>query len=84
MLILTIATSKKRRNEARFEQFDGIGRLKTFARITQSNIGLRESLSIKHCDQHQEQHDSNCHLSSPFRNGKVKEKNDALSLLRSM
>jgi hypothetical protein len=57
MLILTIATLENRRNEAGLEQFDGIGRLKISARITQSNVGLKEILSIEHCEQHQEQHD---------------------------
>jgi hypothetical protein len=57
MLILTIATLKKRRDEESLEQLDGIGRLKIFARTTQSNVGLRESLSIERCEQHQEQHD---------------------------
>jgi hypothetical protein len=57
MLILTIATLKKRRDGARFEQLDGIGWLKNFAPTTQLNIGLRESLCIKYYDQRQEQHD---------------------------
>jgi hypothetical protein len=58
----------------RLEQLDRIGRLKTFAPTTQSNIGPRESLRIKHCDQRQEQYYWSCHLSSSFRKEKVKEK----------
>ncbi len=57
MLILTIATLEKRRDGAVLEQLNGIGRLKLFARITQLDVGLRESLSIEYCEQHQEQHD---------------------------
>ncbi len=57
MFILTIATLEKRRGGVVLEQLDEIGRLKLCVRITQSNVGLRESLSIEHCEQHQEQHD---------------------------
>jgi hypothetical protein len=84
MLILTIATLEKRRDEACLEQLDGIGRLETFIPITQSNIRLRECLGIKHCHQHQEEHDLNRHLAFSFTNGKVKEENDTFSHLQSM
>jgi hypothetical protein len=79
MLILTIGTLKKRGDRARLKQLDGISRLKTFAKIIQLNIGLWQRLSINHCDQHQEQHHNNCHLSFSFRDGRMKVENDAFS-----
>jgi hypothetical protein len=84
MLILTKAALEKRGDRTRLEQFDGISRLKTFAKITQSNIGLWQRLSIKHCDERQDKHHYNCHLSFLFKKVRTKWENYIFSIWQSI